>query len=104
PSKSRKTNAVARNWRTEMRVQVTAELIRDGKRRSSDACPVALACQAAGIDVEVGEHFIYFYAKNGRVETVAMPAEVPRLQAFDWAYPSVERVQPFAFELDFSTI
>jgi hypothetical protein len=68
-----------------MRVQVTAEHVRDGKRRCWDACPVAKARQAAGLDAEVGEHLIYFYAKNGRVETVAMPPEVTRIvQAFDW--------------------
>ena len=88
-----------------MRIQVTTEHVRAGKRRCSDACPVALACQAAGLDAEVGEHLTYFYRKNGRVETVAMPPEVTRfVQAFDWACPSVEPVQPFAFELDFSAI
>ena len=68
-----------------MRIEGTAEHVRAGKRRCSDACPVALACQAAGLDAEVGEQLTYFYTKNGRVETVAMPPEVTRIvQAFDW--------------------
>jgi hypothetical protein len=38
-----------------MRIEGTAEHVRAGKRRCSDACPIAHACQAAGLNAVVGE-------------------------------------------------
>jgi hypothetical protein len=39
----------------KMRIAGTVEHVRAGKRRCSDACPIALACQAAGPNAVVGE-------------------------------------------------
>ena len=86
-----------------MRIDVTAEHVRDGVPSSEDRCPIALACRAAGLNVSMGSKCAWVYDHRGHPIAVDLP---PRTRQFVWAFDHGlspihdDSVQPFSFELD----
>jgi len=86
-----------------VRVEVTAEDIKAGKRESAEECPIALACRRAGlIDAVVGE--------DGGIDYRCHPDDVcwtnipdgssEERMRFVGDFDSRRDVQPFAFEVE----
>ena len=83
-----------------MRVHVTAEDIRDGKRRDEYECPVALACRrdmgAWSVAVMAHQMIVWQGTALDNSKRVETPGEV---YEFIDKYDRRRKVAPFAFEL-----
>jgi hypothetical protein len=83
-----------------MRIDVTAEHIRRGRRNDANECPVAIACHEAGLlHSSVGAQMLWLYDEDG---TPAGWTPLPQcardfIRAFDESRASA---QPFGFEVD----
>lgn len=76
------------------RIEVTAEDIKRGQRRTCSACPIALAAQRAlQCSVLVGCTSIW---QPGRTNWWKLPAQA---QAWRERFDNHERVEPFTFEV-----
>ncbi len=80
-----------------MKIEVTAEHIKNGTQCSSDSCPIALAIVDT---LGLGEYFVSgdFIAalRNGREYAWTVSSEV---KAFVGQFDYDRNVQPFSFEL-----
>lgn len=82
-----------------MRIDVTAEDIRDGEKRDNQCCMVALAVRrAAARPVYVGTHWLQFSKDANRLHPrQILPAYVTEaIQAFD----AGDKVGPFSFDIE----
>jgi hypothetical protein len=84
-----------------VRVELTAEDIRDGRRRDCFNCPMSRAIgRAVGARVATGAGVAYITGQDcTNVDLVVLPDVVRRFMAdFDWGTPA--RLEPFAFDLE----
>ena len=83
-----------------MRIEVTAEQIRRGRRNQADSCAVAPACHEAGLlHASVGADMLWLYDADGTPAgwTPLPPNAKDFIKAFDKRRASV---QPFTSEVD----
>lgn len=84
-----------------MRIEVTQEDINNGRRKSCNACPVALAVKRAtqAREVSIHEQVGYFAASSfvTHMDVFDLPSEaIEFIDNFDYG----NSVRPFAFEVE----
>jgi hypothetical protein len=88
-----------------MRIDVTAEHIRDGVPGLGDKCPIALACRAAGLNVSIGSKYAWVYDQRGHPIVIDLPFGARQFVfAFDNRLSPIhdDSVQPFSFDLGYN--